>query len=135
MATTDELKTQGHIHQWVLQRNRTSKCIASFNSRNCIKIGIQAEALATLQEEWSNYTELCQSTDAKRDYDEMRVAYKYKDKQKMAEILRRVTKRCVVDPEYQECRDEKKYQFNYEEYLPSPESPDPMSPKNIYITT
>lgn len=136
MQARSTVKTEeGHIHRWILQRDNSSKCIASYNGRACIKILVTPEELNRRNDAWAEHCEASKLTESKRDYDEMKVAFKYKDKQKMKEILAVVSKRCKPNPEYKGFMDEQMYLFNEEEYMPTPNFPDLMHPKSYYITT
>lgn len=135
MATADDKEVvKGHIHKWSEQKDGSSKCIAPYNNRMCIKILVTLDEYAHRMEAWNNYLELCKTTQAKKDYDEMCIAYKYGDKAKMREIMARVKKRCVVNPDFEDHIDEPKYLFKEEEYLSKPDFPDPMHAKNYYLT-
>lgn len=101
----------------------------------CIKILVTQDEYQRRIEEWTNYCELAQASQSKRDYDAMRVAFKYGDKQKMRELLEGISGRAWVDGNYEGYMDEKKYKFDENEYMPTPNYPDPMHPKSYYITT
>lgn len=130
----EEQKSDGHIHKWVLQKSGVSKCIASFHNRMCIKLKVTEDHLKSIEEEWANYYQLCQQSEAKKDYDDMCTASKFKDRDMMKKILERVSKRCQVNPEYTGAIDEHKYQYIGDEYMSTPEYPDPRSPKSYYLT-
>lgn len=125
-----------HIHQWVaLRKHGAFRCITPYNGKRCIRVKVTEELYESIAAEWNNYLELAQHSQAKADYEEMRIAFKHKDLDAMKVILKRVEKRCWVNPDYKGMVDDQKYLFNEEEYMSKPDMPDPMSPKHIYITT
>lgn len=94
-----------------------------------------SEELQKRTDEWTNYYQLAQASQSQRDYNEMRVAFKYGDKTKMAQLLDGIKKRAWVDRNYEGYMDEKKYKFDENEYMPTPNYPDPMHPRSYYETT
>lgn len=142
MAKLDHNQETAHIHQWVeLRRKGAFRCIVPYQGKRCIRVKVSEQLLEEINEEWNNYLDLCQQSQSKMDYEEARKHFtnfqKYKrqeDLDKLKEVIKRVEKRCWVNPEYKGMVDEKKYLFNEDEYMPKPDMPDPMSPKHIYIT-
>lgn len=132
-----------HIHQWVaLRKHGAFRCITPYNGKRCIRVKVTEELYESINAEWNNYLELCQQSQAKADYEEARKHFtnfknykRQEDLEKLKAVIKRVEKRCWVNPDYKGMVDDQKYLFNEEEYMSKPDMPDPMSPKHIYITT
>ena|SRR3990167_8139100 len=109
----------GHTHFWGPTYTPSEwKC-------ECGKIRISGEEFKRRKEEWDSYYELVKTTPSYRDFWEMKRASDAKDLDKVAEIKKRVEPRCWVKPDYQGLIDEKKYEFDEDQYLPKPSFPDP----------
>ena len=127
MAKVTDIKEDKHIHNWYTVDGVEYHCKAYYKGYPCLKIKVGIEEYQRRIDEWTNFYQLCQQTEAKRDYDEMREAVKYGRKK---EIRERIAKKMTV--KQNDLGDNIYIQPN-ENYLESPDFPDPSNPNSSYV--
>ncbi len=118
---------QSHQHLFIPGYNQDEKYC------KCGALKISYEEFERRRDEWNNYFQLVSQSEAKRDFDEMKIAFKARNIEKMREIKARVNKRCWVNPDYRGLMDEPKFLFKESEYMSKPSFPDPTT-WNKYVT-
>ena len=128
-----EEQEQAHKHIWKFKNEKEKICVTLYENRPCIKLQIGQGEYDRRSNEWEAYFKLCQETPSKRDYEEIRIAYKAKDKEKMAEIKKRVNVRTRRSTELNEWG-ELGYDFTNSEFFASPPTfPYPEHPNLPYV--
>lgn len=119
-----EFKSEGHLHNWYPNPDGVSEyCSNGYNGGKCMTIKIGLREWERRKEEYDAYLELSKTTDAYRDYQEMKQAYAAGDQERMAEIDKRVMARNQLAPN----------KFNDPSLMPidpmpKPSFPDPEKP-------
>lgn len=132
-------QAQQHVHNWYPKGFDEEYCKNPYNGKPCNAIKVSNEELQRRMDEWNAYYKLCQETRAKKDYEEMRIAFKgWREdhdpvaREKMLEIRARINKRMIRVSLPQDM--EPQYQFNEDQYeTKGPTFPDPMNPHAHYI--
>ena len=129
----EEDQKEFHEHRWSRKTQTESFCISFYKGKPCIKLGIGQNEYDRRKTEWEAYFNLCQETPSKRDYEEMRIAYKAQDKEKMAEIKKRVEVRCQKSTEMNEWGDYGFKCIESEYFAQEPSFPYPEHPSLPYV--
>ena len=126
-----EDKEDRHIHSWASVNGIESYCKNLYYGKPCIKIKVGEAELQRRIEEWNNYYNLAQHSQAKLDYEDMRQAYKEKNFDRMKELRKKIEIRCqIVNNDISE---NYRFSFNENEYFAKPpDFPDPQDPRLFY---
>lgn len=100
---------QKHTHNWIRKDQVEFYCSGLYKGYPCIHIKIGAQEFDRREDEYNNYYELIRTTPAFIDWQEMSIAFKVKDLEKVRKIKERIAQRT-------------------DGYLPKPNFPDPATP-------
>lgn len=110
---------EDHIHRWASPDLVSEICMSPYNGNPCIKVRVGIKEFERRQEIWKKYFEAVQSSESKKDFDLVKVAYKTRNLPELKKVLERVEAKISGSSETS--------------YLRTPSFPDPEANSDIYI--
>lgn len=125
-----------HEHDWVKSKDDHDGewpfwyCAKEYKGGSCRTLKVTAEEFKHRTEAWNSYLDLTRTSDAYRDFMEMKEAYFASDEKRIKEILARVSKRTKLETDE---AGNNEFSHMVSEYMPMPEFPDPMKPWAYFV--